>query len=313
MVWVSLRDAEPEAISADLIGGKALGIWWLQSHGFAVPATWVLTTHAFAAVVQAAEIGEHIAALEWATAGQPDWATTERALQALEQTRREIGDRLRSTPLPGPVEAALATLPQGERYWAVRSSATVEDGSEHSFAGQFASFLATPGGRPLADAVRGVWVSTFGKTVLHYRAHHGTAMPRMAVVFQPMPPVTPADRAGVAFSHSPVPSLPGVLLQVAHGVGTTVVGGGGGELKCVRGGQVVTQAVATPEIAVTAPAGGLETVPEQPGPVLSDQEALQLAGTVARIAELYGRPADIEFIWRAGQGPTFLQVRALTN
>jgi len=312
MMWLYLPDVELGTVTADLVGGKALGLCWLQSCGFNVPPTWVLTTQVFEAMVQAAGLAEHIAVLEQATAGRPDWATTELALRQMVGVHRELAEALRAAPLPEVVHLALQSLPQNESQWAVRSSATVEDAEVHSFAGQFKSFLSVPRGPQLVEAIREVWISTFDKTVLHYRAQHGTPMPRMAVVLQPMKPITVEDRAGVAFSESTISGLFGVLLQATFGAGLTVVSGGGGELKCVRESGVTTRPVSTPYAMVTATEGGIQTTPLPPGNVLSDLEAFQLAQLVRDVAQRYGRPADIEFVWRKSEDPVIVQVRALT-
>jgi phosphoenolpyruvate synthase/pyruvate phosphate dikinase len=311
-----LPDVRLEELDVALVGGKAFGLRWLQSHGVRVPPTWVITTEAFTAMLEAANVSTHVAALERAVANQPDWAGTEIALQGLADVLGELAEALRTTPLPAPVQRALQALSRSNVQWAVRSSATVEDQAAHSFAGQFRSFLSVPGGAPLAEAVRGVWRSAFSKSVLHYRAANGTAMPRMAVLLQPMSPITARDRAGVAFSRSSIPGLSGVLIQSTFGSGNTVVDGGGGELKCVSGTSAVTTHLQpAAQIMITAAGGGLQPVPAQGGEaiVLTDAEALRLARMLQEIAPQYGCPVDIEFIWREGEDPEFLQVRAITR
>jgi pyruvate,water dikinase len=296
-----------------LIGGKALGLCWLQESGYRIPDTWVLSTAAFDAMITSAGLGDHVAELEQVTAHRPDWRSVEVALQALEDRRRDLIAALRTSPLPEAVRAALGKLARQAPYWAVRSSATVEDGARHSFAGQFQSFLSVPAGDPLIEAVRAVWASTFDKNALHYRAQHGTALPRMAVILQPMLPISERDRTGVAFSQSPLPDHPGVLLQGAFGAGLAVVGAGEGEVKCVDGMQVTTLSRFSTHILVSGRAGGMRPVPKRLGQVLNDAEAVYLAGQVREIAARYGRPADIEFIWPVADPPTFLQVRPISS
>jgi len=309
---ISLKETSLESLSPSQVGGKALGIRWLQAQGYPVPDTWVLSTEAFDEMVRKTGIAGHIAVLESVTEGRPDWAIVEMALQGLGMVRREIEQALRDTPLPEVVGEALNALPKNEPYWAVRSSATVEDGSTHSFAGQFRSFLSVPRSE-LRRAIRAVWASAFDKHVLHYRAMHMTTMPRMAVILQPMSPITAEDRSGVAFSKSPLPGMPGILLQATYGAGVPVVDGTGGEIKCVRGSEVTTRQQRTPHIVVSASDGGLQELPAQDHAVLSDAEAKRLAEQVAEIAELYGGPADVEFVWPAHGDPVFVQVRMITS
>jgi len=307
-----LRIVHFGALSTNLIGGKALGLCWLQEAGYRIPDSWVLSTEAFDTMIASAGLGGHVAALEQATANQPDWRSVELMLQSLEDMRRELIAALRTSPLPDIVSRALGKLPPAP-FWAVRSSATVEDGALYSFAGQFQSFLSVSAGAPLIEAVRGVWASAFDKNALHYRAQHGTPLPRMAVILQPMPPISVRDRAGVAFSHSPLPGYPGVLLQETFGAGLAVVGAGEGEVKCVDGTQVTTLSQISTHILVSSQDGGMRPWPKRPGQVLNDAEALYLAGQVREIASRYGRPADIEFIWPPEDPPTFLQVRPISS
>ncbi len=308
-MWLYPPETPFESVSVETVGGKAIGLYWLRSRRFSVPPTWTLSVQAFDAVVEAAGIGGQIAALEEATADQPDWAGTERALHSLADVRGQVVEALQKAPLPAPIAEALEALPGG--LWAVRSSATVEDGAAHSYAGQFHSALAVPAGPPRLQAIRDVWSSAFGPSVLHYRAQHRTAMPRMAVILQPMPPITADDRAGVVFSESTLAGQTGVVIQATFGVGLTIVGGGGGEVKCVHDSQVQTYRQPPTQILVTGQEGGVEPAPPRSDTVLSDVEALRLARQVREIARQYGRPVDVEFSWRARQEPMLVQVRAL--
>jgi pyruvate,water dikinase len=313
MTWLYAPAAQTTGLSVEQVGGKALGLYWLQSHGFSAPPTWVLSTRAFDVMVEAMGATGWIAKLARATAGGPDWAAAELALRELSALGQKLYRAFMHTPLPQGVAEALRALPQNVSHWAVRSSATVEDGSTHSFAGHFTSCLFVPRGPKLIKAVREVWASTFDKRVLHYRAQHGTPVPRMAVILQPMSAITERDRAGVAFSESPIPGLEGVLIQVTFGAGVTVVGGEGGELKCVNGAQVTTHSQAPAHIMVTARDEGLRPALARSRHVLTDTEAFQLAVLVCEIESRYGRPVDVEFVWRAGQEPVFVQMRKLTG
>src|SRR5690606_6862285 len=134
--------------------------------------------------------------------------------------------------------------------WAVRSSATVEDSPQFSFAGQFRSWLSVTPDK-LWTAVRGVWASNYSREALLYCAQNRAPMPRMAVILQPMNALTARDRSGVAFSRSSVPSLPGVLIQASFGSGQVVVEGRGGDLFSVQDGEVVYQPLRPDYIMVT--------------------------------------------------------------
>lgn len=297
--------------SVDVVGGKSYGLYWLAAHGFPAPPTWVLTTPAFDLTIQRMELSEAIAQLAHTLADVgDDWTQLQRTLEDIEPRRREIMDRVAQAILLDPIGRALEKLVLMPDQWAVRSSATVEDRPGQSFAGQFLSLLSVPSGQLLWDAIRRVWASAFRREVIAYCAQRGLSLPRMAVILQPMEPITARDRSGVAFSQSPVPSMPGVLIQVACGAGETVVRGYGGDLYSVEGDTVHIQRMPPPEIRVTGPKGYLEPAPSPDALPLTEEEARCLATLVEHIARDWGGPVNVEFIWRADAGPQFVQVRA---
>jgi pyruvate,water dikinase len=309
--WAHEEGDEQPVPPVEMVGGKGWGLYWLAANGFPTPPTWVLSTAAFDMVVQRAGLTAAIAEVGRALAGlADDWATAQQALEALEPRRAAVAEALRQTEMPDRVAAALADLPLAPEQWAVRPSATVEDDPHHSFAGQFLALLSVPKGIALWDAIRGVWDSTFRREALMYCAQHTTPLPRMAVVLQPMEPVTARDRSGVVFSHSPVEMLPGVLVQVAFGTGQVVVDGYGGDIYSVQGEQVQIQPMPPSEIRVTDIMGYTVLQPLPPGLALTEEEAQELAGLALAVAERWGGPVNVEFVWRVGEGPTLVQVRS---
>jgi phosphoenolpyruvate synthase/pyruvate phosphate dikinase len=309
--WDEEEDNEQPIPLVEMVGGKGHGLYWLAANRFPVPLTWVLSTAAFDMVVQRARMAGTIAEVGQALAGPADdWAAAQRALEALEPRRAAVTETLRQAAMPDRVGAALSDLPLAPAQWAVRSSATVEDDPRHTFAGQFLSLLSVPQGMALWDAIRQVWASTFGRAPLLYCTQNGAPLPRMAVVLQPMEPITAQDRSGVAFSHSPVDALPGVLIQTAFGTGQVVVGGYGGDIYSVHGEQTQAQPMPPAEIRVTGAEG--YTVPQSPPPgfALTEEEARELARLVLAVAERWNGPVNVEFVWRQGEGPTLVQVRS---
>ncbi len=293
------------------IGGKGYGLYWLAAHRFPTPATWILGTAAFDLAVQRMELQEAIADIErMLRSVGDDWAQIQRMLDDLEPRRQSLAEQLAQAILPDTVGRVLEKLVLMPTQWAVRSSATVEDLPGQSFAGQFLSLLSVPPGRHLWDAIRKVSASGFRREVLSYCAQRKVSLPRMAVILQPMEAVTPSDRSGVAFSRSPVPTMSGVLIQVAYGAGETVVKGYGGDLYAVEGEEVRVQRLPPPQIRVTGPEGYLVTAPSPEDPPLTEDEARQLAAVVMNIAEAWGEPVNVEFIWRAGEGLQLVQVRS---
>ena len=295
----------------ELVGGKGYGLYWLAANGFQVPPTWVLSTAAFDMVVQRARLAESIAKIKQTLANvNDDWAAAQQAMETLEAHRERVLEALEQTGMPDRVGAALGDLPLAPAQWAVRSSATVEDDPHHSFAGQFLSLLSVPKGIGLWEAIRQVWASSFRTGPLMYCAQNRTPLPRMAVVLEPMEPITAQDRSGVVFSHSPVESLPGVLIQATFGTGQVVVGGYGGDLYTVRGQQVRTQPMPPSEIRVTGTTGYTVSQPLPSGLAFTEEEARELARLALEVAERWGGPVNLEFVWRVGEDPMVVQARS---
>jgi len=295
------------------VGGKGHSLYWLAINDFSAPPTWVLSTAAFDLTVQEAGLAETIAEMEQVITGlNNDWAAAQRALEDLEPKRSAVVDALRQAEMTNRVGAALTDLPLKPTWWAVRSSATVEDNAHYSFAGQFLSRLFVPRGKAFWDAVREVWASNFGREVLLYCALHRAPQPRMAVILQPMSPITARDRSGVAFSHSPVPTMPGVLIQATFGTGQIVVQGYGGDLYSVEGAEVKSQPMPPPHILVTGPGGGTVTESPPAGLAFTEEEARELADLVLAVAERWDGPVNVEFVWRKGDSPVLVQARPAT-
>jgi len=176
---------------------------------------------------------------------------------------------------------------------AVRSSAVDEDGEEASFAGQHETILDVRSEDEVLKAVERCIASLHSEAAVAYRARTGREPSRMAVVIQRM---VPAVSAGVAFSVDPT-----------TGDGERVV------VEAVAGlGEALVSGVAEAERIVLS-RSSLEVVEEhRPGePVLSVEQAREVAKAALKAEEAFGGPQDIEFAF--GDGKLWLlQSRAVT-
>ena len=201
----------------------------------------------------------------------------------------------------------------------MRSSATVEDLPEASFAGQHDSFLNVRGCDAVAVTVKRCWLSLFSERAISYRLRNGIAPGRaqMAVIVQQL---IPADAAGVMFTKDPAGvRSDSVLIEAAFGLGEAVV-----------------QGKVTPDRIAVSPSGlrvvrreaGLKRIQIVPGengvreellpagkisaPVLDDRAASRLAGLGLKVERLFGAPQDIE--WARRDDELFLlQSRPITS
>ncbi len=290
-----------EAATSPHAGGKAKALARAERAGLPVPPWFVLSATAF-----------------------DDSLTPEQRAVLEETTDPAVLARvLDSVSLALPIRAALAEAvarlsPAGELV-AVRSSASDEDGTGHSFAGQLESFLnvAPP---DVADRLRGVWQSGFSDRVLVYRREHGLSpVPRPpAVLVQRM--VAPRA-AGVAFGADPVSGRRGVaVVSAVPGLGSAIVSGEAeaDTWHVARGGAIVERRIVAKRlmhVADPAAPGGVR-IADVPAafaeqPALSDDDVRNVAALARAAGRHFGRPQDIE--WAIADRLVLLQSRPITS
>ena len=196
------------------------------------------------------------------------------------------------------IAAAIDQLSPDGCLLAVRSSGSDEDGSRHSFAGQFASFLnIAPEDAP--DRVLDVWRSAFSDHVAAYRREHALGGGRLpAVILQRM--LAPSA-SGVAFSADPVSGRRGIAVVAAvRGLGHALVAGDmdADTWRVDREGEIVERQLMTSHGAGQSP-------------VLSDDQVRNVAALARQASRLFGAPQDIE--WAIDGGLYLLQSRPVTS
>ena len=215
--------ASVRSVDAALVGHKAAALAALLVADFPVPPGLCVTTGAFRRAIDPYEtrIGGILRAHDMANPA--DAAAAARACGLL----------LADSSLPATVIASLRDrFPEflaNKRPLAVRSSATIEDRADASFAGQYASVLGVRAAddemEPLEEAILTCWRSFFSANALAARAGHGGLGPdeAMAVLLQP---IVEAECAGVAFSVDPVHGRADVaVVNAAWGLGQGVAEG----------------------------------------------------------------------------------------
>ena len=218
------------------------------------------------------------------------------------------------------VGQALGKLCQSGEVVAVRSSASDEDGAEHSFAGQLDSYLSVPA-KNVPTKVVEVWRSGFSERILAYRKQNGLPLvPRPpAVLVQRM---VNADAAGVAFSADPVTGRRGVaVVSAVFGLGDALVSGeaNADTWNVDRFGKILDTRIAEKNVAHRAAPGDgegvrAESLPEKQArePALTEKQVRDVAALARRCAAHFGRPQDIE--WAIERGELYLlQSRPITS
>lgn len=242
-------------IDSRILGGKAAALWALRASGVPIPEWFVVT---------------------------PQARGEDAAMDAGRAVTAEI-------------EQALSRLALNGARLAVRSSGIEEDGSEHSFAGQFESYLSVPA-ENVTEKVAMVWCSGASERLSAYRNGHGLAatLAAPAVLVQRM---VDADTAGIAFSADPVTGRRGVcIVNAVRGLGDALAAGTveGDMFEVDAGGEVETRRLSGAE------------------PSLSDARVRRVAALARLMERHFGCPQDIEWAF-AGDILYLLQSRGITN
>jgi pyruvate,water dikinase len=308
------RFDEIDRTQVALVGGKGAHLGELSRiDGIRVPAGFCVTTDGFSRAVAAVPSIDDL--LDRISRLDPDDRESLHSLSG--QVRRIIEAEPIPADLATAVTQALAEVgPQNA--FAIRSSATAEDLSTASFAGQHATYLNVTGRDAILRHVSRCWASLFTEEAMTYRRRIGLdhRQVRMAVVVQRM--VFP-KAAGILFTADPLTgNRKTVSIEASFGLGEGLVSGlVNPDVYGVRDGEVVVRRIGSKERAVTAaPAGGTReeaVAPERQGqPALTDAQVVRLAELGRRIEAHFGRPQDIEWCL-TDDGFAFVQSRPITT
>src|SRR3989344_6950681 len=126
----------------------------------------------------------------------------------------------------GAKHGALAIIKNSHEppFVAVRSSATMEDLADASFAGQQESFLNVKGADSLVQHVKECFASLFTARAIYYRKKKGFASEKgyLAVVVQKM---IDSQKSGVMFSKNPLKNDGNIVIEAVFGLGEGIVSG----------------------------------------------------------------------------------------
>ncbi|HEX2140498.1 MAG TPA: PEP/pyruvate-binding domain-containing protein, partial [Woeseiaceae bacterium] len=282
-------------------GGKGANLGELIRNGFPVPEGFVVTTQAYAELLDSTPLGAKLAGLLESGA---DGA----------RIRAEFA----TTTVPPKIRAAVAEAYArlGSKPVAVRSSATAEDLPGAAFAGQQDTYLNVVGEDAVIQAVVDCWASLWTDRAIAYRQRQGIDPQEVAiaVVVQEM---VPAETAGVMFSANPITGERSeIVVDASSGLGEAVVSGlvTPDHYVLDSAGRLRAYAPGRHEVAIRANDDGGTTASQASADLqqtLDPARLGELAQLARRAAELFGRPQDME--WSAvGDQVYVLQSRPMT-
>lgn len=278
-----IKDIDSKTLSIDSIGGKAFHLSKLQEMGLNVPKWLVFPSDCFLNVIE------------------NDW---ENAIKKIDTFQFESNI----------IEEIKSYFPD-TLYFAVRSSAIDEDGSDASFAGQFESCLYVTL-EQITEKIKTVWKSALSERVLVYRKENGlNEFNGIAVIVQQM---ISADVSGVAFGMNPINGNRNEkVISAVFGLGEGLVSGELDADNYIISNQIEQQIAEKQHKVVldTSKNSGTITVSltenEKNSATLNDAFISQITAILDAGFAHFGKYQDIEFAI-ANETLYLLQSRAIT-
>ncbi|MCE4618102.1 MAG: pyruvate, water dikinase [Desulfurococcales archaeon] len=208
------------------VGGKAVGLGEMIKAGIPVPPGFVITADAYKDFILETGIAGFIKHVleETIVSGKPEEYEKASELIRSKFMRTPMPHKIRDAIIKAYIELARKVGVETPRV-AVRSSATVEDLPEASFAGQQDTYLNVEGAEEVVEHVKRAWGSLWTARALSYRdslnVSHEQAY--MAVIVQKM---VNSRSSGVAFTIHPVTGDEDkIVIESAWGLGEFIVQG----------------------------------------------------------------------------------------
>ena len=301
-------------------GGKGANLGEMFRSHLPVPPAFVVTTKAYDTFLHANALDPKVERM----LSQFDYDDIAKLDRDAAKVRKLIESSKMPAELTREIALAYAELRRrsggGRMPVAVRSSATMEDLREASFAGQQITLLNVKGLAELLKSIKKCWGSVYTARAAFYRAKRGfgfKAIPTAVVVQKQIM----SDRAGVGFTVHPTTGDRGqIVIESSYGQGEEIVSGGVTPDTFVvdkKSGRIVEQRIShKPKMKVASKKGsGLEgaAVPGKirDSPSLSLSEIKELRGLALALEGHYDYPQDFE--WAIEGGKIFLlQTRAVT-
>ena len=303
-------DIKKEDVS--LAGGKGANLGELISADINVPKGFVIAADSYKAFLRENGIEEII------RNKLREVSDDERQILKAADCFRELirsGDF--STETKKLIEDKYKSLGENIRV-AVRSSATAEDLSDASFAGQQETYLNVVGIDNVLLQIRNCYASLWGTRAVSYRFHQGYDQTSLAiaVVVQKM---VESENAVVLFTVNPLSQNANEMqINASYGLGESVVSGRVTPDSYIvdKSGRLLETTIGSKETKIVY--GSKDTVEiavdeeEQKKRVLDDNEISELVNCGLKIEKHYGMPMDIE--WAVKDGNVYiLQARAITT
>ena len=295
------------------VGQKAASLVRLRRAGLSVPSGFCITGAVFREHLEQNNLISRIkSAVDELAKSKP-----KAKVSVLSNLRQAIVEAPLSEVTRMKIENLYLTL--GAKHVAVRSSGTAEDLPDHSFAGQYDTYLGIASLKDCFEAIKKCWASLWTRRAYEYRKKNSFDHLKinMAVIVQAL---VAADTSGVIFTADPVTGRRGsIVIEACFGLGEALVSDKVTPDRFVVNKsnlKLLSQTISEKRIECVLELNGLvkeNTVPAARSSVscLEEKQVKRLAKYARKVEIEFGLPQDIEWAVR-GKKIFFLQSRPVT-
>lgn len=294
-------------------GGKGASLGEMTKAKLQVPPGFVVLSQAFDRFLKETDLDVEIASILK--------KVNYKDINSVDKASNVIRDLIHDQPMPADInKLILAEFKKLKvKFVAVRSSATAEDSSVASWAGELETYLDTTE-KNLLDNVRKCWSSLFTPRAIFYRQEKKMLKTKVsvAVVIQQM---IESEISGIAFTVHPVTRDKNqMIIEAGWGLGEAIVSGQVTPDAYVidkRDMSILDINIAKQEMMITRKAGGgikHDKVPKSKleKQKLNGKQIIELAKICLSIEKHYKKPQDIE--WAMAKGKFYItQSRPITT
>lgn len=295
-----------------IAGGKGASLGEMTQAKISVPPGFVVLAPVFDRFLEETDLKQEIEAVMH--------KVNHKNVASIERVSQKIRDLIHDAKFPKDLgqEIGKEFKKLGAKLVAVRSSATAEDSSIASWAGELESYLNVTR-KNILDSVKNCWSSLFTPRAIFYRFEKKLHKQKVsvAVVIQKM---IQSDVSGITFTVHPVTrDRDQMIIEAGYGLGEAIVGG-----KITPDSYVIHKKdwhlmdvnVAKQEMMIVRSSSGTKEmkVPavKQEKQKMTNVQILKLAELCQEIENHYGSPQDIE--WAMEKGKFYItQSRPITT
>jgi len=294
-------------------GGKGASLGEMSGAKLPVPPGFVVLAKAFDQFLRETDLEVEVAAILK--------KVNYKDINSVDKASNVIRDLIHDQPMPNDIKKEILTefKKLKAKFVAVRSSATAEDSSVASWAGELETYLDTIE-KNLLDNIRKCWSSLFTPRAIFYRQEKEMLKTKVsvAVVIQEM---IASEISGIVFTVHPVTKNKNqLIIEAGWGLGEAIVSGQVTPDAYVinkRDLSILDINIAKQDMMIVRKSGGgvkhaAVAKAKREKQKLSGKQIIELAKICAQIEKHYKQPQDIE--WAMAKGKIYItQSRPITT